>query len=83
MTEKKPKHAIRTSVTAYRFASMRANETIQKKNGRQRTPSKLPTSVDELRAKLADEFDDLVYRSVQPGANGDAFARAFEGKKKR
>jgi hypothetical protein len=55
MTEKKkpaPKHVIRTSIPAYRFGSMKAADAQQKKRGTARTPSKLPTSLDDLNAKV-------------------------------
>lgn len=53
MTEKKkpaPKHVIRTKTLAYRFGSMKAADTQQRKRGTARTPSKLPTSLDDLNA---------------------------------
>ena len=50
---KKPKHVIRTSTPAYRFASAKAADATNKKRGIERTPSKLPTSLDELLALKA------------------------------
>lgn len=72
---KKPKHIIRTSTPAYRFASAKANETIARKKGIARAPSKLPTSLGELQAA----FDDHVYNS--PGNAGHDLAELFEKEK--
>lgn len=60
MTKKpKSKHVVRTATPAYFFGAMKAAAVLQDRRGRPRKMPKLPTSLDDLKARQVPDKSHL------------------------